>query len=156
MIGLKPDVSDDEIFNLVVSVANNEFTVFDSKAEEDQRLGHLQKSDRTVEQLGWWFKDATVSHKAKPRAMNVQEFLARCQQAGLQWKESGPSYVVSDKNHSIKFSRSTRKFEPPVVREFMAKLGLRDMRVEEFQEGVSAEQQEMHRFRHVLRRLASA
>jgi death on curing protein len=153
---LRPDISDDEIFVMVVDVANNEFTVFDSKAEADELLGHLQRPDSVVEQLGWWFKDGTVPHKAKPRAMSVSEFLERCSQAGLRWKESGPSYVVWDRDHSIKFSQSTKKFEPPVVRQFMAKLGLRDMRVEEFQEGVSGEQQEMYRFRHVLRRLASA
>ena len=63
---LKPDVTDDEIFDMVINIANNAFTVFDSRVEEEKRVGHLQKSDRVVEQLSWWIKEALHRFEYSP------------------------------------------------------------------------------------------
>jgi hypothetical protein len=89
--------------------------------------------------------------------MRVVRFLEKCRQAGVQWKESGEAYVVwNDRGHSVRFSKSTRQLEGPVVREYLNQLGLTDIRVDEFQEGLQPEQVELRRFRAVFRKLAHA
>ena len=102
-----------------------------------------------------WLEQRTVSHKAKSPGMRANDFLVACENAGLSWKESGASYVVSNVLHKIRFSRKTRYLDPPVVRAYLSRLGLRDVLVDEFQRGADPDA-EIQRFRHVLRRLAHA
>lgn len=109
-----------------------------------------------MEQLGRWIKDTTVGHKGKAAGMRTRDFLDKCQEAGLTWKESGPSYVVYDSSHSIRISKSTHELNPSVVRQYITNLGLGGVSVGEFQAGLSHEQVEVRRFRRVLRRLADA
>lgn len=136
-------VSDDEVFDMVLNVARDAFAMNSTP-------------DGVVSEVASWLKDRTVSLRRKPAPMRVEDFLANCRRAGLTWKLSGPSYVVFNKDHnrSIRISRSTGRLDPPVVREYMVKLGLRDVTVAEFQAGLGDEQSEMMRFRQLFRRLA--
>lgn len=144
---LKTDVPDDDIFDMVIAVANNQFPGSDRR----------RPADEVVQAITRWLRDRTVPLESRSRGMRTGEFLNKCEQAGLNWKLSGPSYVVSkDQKHSIRFSRSTRRLDGPVLREYLNQLGLTDVRVEEFQEGLNPEQAELMRFRNVLRRLAHA
>jgi len=143
---LNQGVSDDDIFDMVVGVANDTFPT----------PRHGLDPDGVVQELGWWFKATTTALGGKAASMRTAAFLRACEAAGVTWKESGPSYVIRKGNRSVRISRSTRKMEGPVVREYLNKLRLVDIRVDEFQEGLSPEQAVMRVFRNVLRRLAHA
>jgi death-on-curing family protein len=134
-------VTDDEMFEMVLNVSRGTFV--------DSR-----DPDVIARELAQWLRARTVAVNRKPRAMTINDFLERCSRLGVMSKESGPSYIVYTRDHSIKISRSTKRLDPPVVRQFMNKLGLRDVTVPEFQAGVDEEQAELRRFRGVLRRLA--
>lgn len=136
-------ITDDDLFDMVLNVSRNTFT-------------EKVNADAVVGELASWIKYRTISITRKPWVMGMADSLDSCKRVGLLWKESGPSYVVYDKDHSIRISRSTRRLDPPVVREYMSKLGLRDLTVVEFQLGIDDEQAEVRRFRHVFRRLAHA
>jgi death-on-curing family protein len=134
-------VTDDDLFDMVLNVSRNTFS-------------EHRDADAIASELSAWIKYRTSSLTRKPRVMGIADFLDSCVRLGLLWKESGPSYVVYDRSHSIRVSRSTQRLDPPVVREYMNKLGLRDVTVVEFQLGIDNEQAEITRFRQVFRRLA--
>ncbi len=144
---INSDVTDDEVFDMVVGIANNEFPHGERKLTPDE----------VVHELGRWLRQRTTSLRSAASGMRVGEFLKKCKEAGMQWKESRQSYVIwKDKEHSVRLSKSTGKLEGPVVREYLNQLGLTDVLVDEFQEGLRPEQEELRRFRGVLRRLAHA
>lgn len=144
---INPGVTDDEVFDMVVSVANNSFPA-----------GHTgAASDEVVANLAHWFRERTSGLGVDPPDMRVSDFLQRCSDAGARWKLSGSSYVVMrDRTHALRFSRSTTRLPGAVVREYLNRLGLSDVRVNEFQEGLRTDQAEVRRFRGVMRRLAHA
>ncbi len=142
---IEPTVTDDEVFNMVLGIANNDFP----------RPDHQLTPDEVVLEVGRWLRERTTALKGTAAGMRVSRFLDKCKQAGLHWKESGQAYVVwKDRSHSIRFTKRTKQLEGPVVREYLNQLGLTDVRVDEFQEGLRPEQAEVRRFRAVLRRLA--
>lgn len=141
------EVSDDEVFGMVVGIANNEFP------DSNRR----RSADEVVEELSSWLRERTASLEAKSGGMTTRAFLKKCEEAGLSWKLAGTSYVVwKDQKHSLRFSRSTNRLDGPVVRQYLKELGLTDVRVDEFQEGLNPEAAYVRRFRNVLRRLAHA
>jgi len=140
-------ILDDAVFDMALAISNDEFP-------DDERK---RSADEVVRELSSWLRDRTVPMHKAPGGMKTSEFLRKCKQAGLKSKEAGPSYVVwKDQKHSVRFSRSTKRLDGAVVRQYLSKLGLTDVRVDEFQEGLNPEQAEIMRFRNVLRRLAHA
>lgn len=141
----KPSVTDDEVYDLVLAVATNDFPA----------PKHGLHVDDMIVELGSWVKKRVATTKQKPASMKPAAFLRKCEAAGVKWKESGQAYVIwTDKDHSVRFSRSTKELAGPVVREYLNQLGLTDIQVAEFQVGVSDRQVELLRFRNALRRLA--
>jgi len=143
---LSSGVTDDEIFDLVMGVTKNEFPRPSAKPDPD----------KVVRAVAEWLSRRVTALTAKPAGMHAKDFLTSCERAGVKWKESGASFVVWKGSRSIRFSRKTRKLDGPVVRAYLSRLGLYDVRVDEFQEGLSPEQAVTRAFRNVLRRLAHA
>ncbi len=145
------DVAEDEIFDLVTSVAAGTFP------DNRQDLN----DDDVVSEIAAWFRERTVRRQTVLPVMDTSDFLEKCQLAGGHFRESGPSWIVFGPNgRSIRIGRDTRRLEGNVVRRFASQLGLAGALIgvylEEFQEGVSAEQVLLLQFRNLLKRLANA
>ncbi len=147
------DVTDDELFNFVVAVADNRFPVHDTP----------QNVDGVVEAIREWVDDHVVTRGKAVGEMKTRDFLTCVEAAGGTFREAGKggSWVVSGTNgKSIRISQSTPKLEDRVVRTYLTKLGLSPgqsgVYMDEFRDGVDSEQALIRRFRSVLKRLAHA
>ncbi len=142
------ELSDDEIYNMVLAVAADGFPTQD----------HGMDADGVVREITGWVRQRIQPRQMRPSAMKAQEFLSKCEQAGANTKVSGASYVVSYGARSIRFSRSTKSLDGTVVRQYLKRLRLTEtatgVTVDEFQAGAGEEQDQIHRFISVLRRLA--
>lgn len=142
-------INDDDIYDLAVRVADDRFP------SETGLAG-----DKLVDALAKWLDDKTERLNHNFSAMKVSEFLSKCEAAGCLTKLSkdGTHIVQNTGKGSVNISGSTRKISGNVVRNYLRQLRLTSsssgILQEEFQEGVSGERQEMHRYMAALRRLA--
>jgi death-on-curing family protein len=146
---LNSDVKDDDLFYFVMAVTANEFP----------NIEHGHNVDYVVKEISRWIRRNTVSLKAKPTGMRVNEFIKKCIEAGGHCKNSsGGSYVISNKEKSIRISKSTKKIDGAVVRQYLNALGFSEassgITIEEFQEGADGEREQIYRYMSTLRRLA--
>jgi death-on-curing family protein len=146
---LRDEVSDDELYDMVLSVTTDTFP----------ETGKVYGADQSVENISNWIANRTEKFKSRPPGMKANEFLECCRKAGASVRESkGGSWVVAAGGKSIRFSMSTSSFSGPVVRRYLRKLGLdltgAGLDIEEFLAGASAEREQIRRYMHVLRRLA--
>lgn len=144
-------VSDDDIFDFTLDVTADRFP-----DEETASRG----PDAVVDQIGDWLKGNTerLDHQVGP--MKASEFMNLCIAAGATVKEAsgGKSYNVKSAIGGLTFRKTAKKFDGPVVRLYLKKLGftlsLSGLSAGEFQQGVMAERDEIHRFMAALQRLA--
>jgi death on curing protein len=147
---LKSDVTDDSVYDFVVSVTADTFP----------KENHSLDVDSVVNEIARWLKEQTVSRKTNPAGMKAKDFIAKCVAAGSLCKEApkGGSIVISHQGKSIRISQSTKQLDGPVVREYLNRLGLGEtasgFSMEEFQEGANGEREQIYRFMSALRRLA--
>jgi len=145
---LSRTVTDDELYDMVLAVAKDEFP----------KEFHGLSIDDIVEELAVWLRGRNMARQSRPSTMKSREFLKKCSLAGAKVKESGSSYVVSFKMRSVRFSRSTPALAGNIVRQYLKRLRLTETQtgftVEEFQEGLVSERTEIHRFIAVMRKLA--
>ena len=144
----KPDMTDDGMYQMVTSVAEDAFP----------EPGRKLSADDIVDELSGWIRRHTAKTNSRPQNMRTSDFIEKVQAAGATAKESGGSYVVSASGRSIRFSRSTRELAGNVIRSYLRKLELSEsktaMPFDEFVDGAAPEQEEIRRFRAVLVRLA--
>ena len=146
---LESNVTDDGIYEFVVSVTADNFPTDD----------HGLSVDGVVDEIANWLKQHTISANSRPAGMKTRDFINKCLAAGGHCKNaSGGAYVVSNKNKSIRISKSTKQMDGAVIRQYLSKLGLSGsasgFSIEEFQEGASGEREQIYRFMAALRRLA--
>ncbi len=114
-----------------------------------------------MDDIAEWLAQNSESMRVNLSTMKASEFLDRCKDAGCQVKQSGHGggWVVTNRGKgSIKFSQSSRQFSWNTVRSYLHTLGLSvsssGILGSEFQDGVSDEREEIHRYISALRRLA--
>lgn len=146
----KTEIGDDEIYEFTVAVSSDDFPF----------AGHGLSTDDIVEEMARWIRSKTMGTKHHLGEMDVSDFIARCEQAGGRHKLSGSLHMLTGPAGTVHFNRSTHKLDGPVVRRYLRRIGLTEtsagIELTEIQEGVSAEQEEIRRFRNVLIRLADA
>lgn len=145
---LKPEVSDDELFEFVVAVTADEFPTPQAAVDVDQ----------VVEEISKWIKERTVPLDSNPGGMKTTAFIAKCKQAGVKYKEGkGGTHVLQSGGLGVNISRSTRQLDGAVVRQYLRRLGLSEVEgigIDEFRDGASGEREQIYRFMATLKRLA--
>lgn len=145
---LRPEVTDDELFDFVLSVTADEFPAPESALDVDA----------VVEEISRWIKERTVPIDSKPAGMKTTEFLDRCKQAGVKYKEGkGGTHVLQNGGFGVNISKSTRQLDGAVVRQYLKRLSLNEVAgigIDEFRDGASGEREQIYRFMATLKRLA--
>jgi death-on-curing protein len=141
---LNSEVNDDEVFDIVVGVADGSWP----------RVGVT--ADDTVDALATWLSDHSTTRKAKISAMRSSDFLDKCVQAGCRVSDAGSSWRVQGTSGSVSFSKSTSELTGNVVKAYLRKLGLlrEGVSADAFQDGLGNDVDLLLRFRSVLKRLA--
>jgi prophage maintenance system killer protein len=141
-------VSDDEVYQMTITVANGGFLSVHG------RIG----PDEAVEKIAKWLRDNTVSRKVAPSDMKVSNFIERCEQLGCQIREYAGGHLISYCENSVRIGSDTRQFPGKVARRYLSILGLTyeqtGQTFAEFQNVDDAEREELYRYMTVLRRLA--
>lgn len=145
---LRQDVNDDEIFDFVVAVTADEFP------HATERL----EPDAVVEEIAKWLKERTVAKKGATPGMTTNEFISRCKQAGVKYKQgTGGSHCLLS-GLGVRISKSTKQLDGEVVRGYLKRLKLNETQtgfgIDEFQQGTSVEREQIYRFMAALKRLA--
>ena len=123
------------------------------------KINHGLSTDDIVKEIASWLKKNTTPIASSIQDMKTRQFIDKCVAAGGHCKNaSGGAYVISNKSHSIRISKKTKKIPGPVVREYLKKLALNEtsagISIEEFREGVSDEREQIYRYMAALRQLA--
>jgi death-on-curing family protein len=145
------EVGDDEVFDMVIAVA-------------EHRLGPAERNaDASVAAIRDWIRKHTIRRGTFSSAMRTAEFLERVEAAGGTYREagSGGSWIVQGPDgRSIRISQSTQKLEANIVKNYLTKIGMSQGQTgvyyTEFRDGIHPEQEMIRRFRSVLSRLSHA
>lgn len=152
---LKPSIDDDTVFNFIVSVTADEFPT----------KNHGLPPDEVVKKIAWWIKDNTETVRNNVGSIRVNDFVDRCEHAGMIAKKNNNGIVIMNphaakigKQRSINLSGATRQLNGKTAAAFVRKLGLNaqnsGMDSNEFYDGPGVERKVIHRFIVALRRLA--
>jgi death on curing protein len=146
---LRSTVTDDTVYDLVLTVTANEFP----QAE------HGLSVDQVLQELASWLRAHIVRMDPRLSGMSLKEFVAKCEQAGARSRPvKGGSVSILNGRASIKISKATRRIDGPVVAQYLKKLNLGESTAglvpDEFQSGATVERQQIYRFISALRRLA--
>lgn len=146
---LDRSVSDDDVYNLAMSVTADTFPQQD----------HGLSIDDVVQALASWLRERSVRVNARMSSMSRDEFVTSCEQAGARSRHvKGGAILIQNGQSSIKISRSTPRLDGPAIAKYLTllKLGHAEtgINAQEFQEGISPERQQIYRFIAALRRLA--
>ena len=144
-------ISDDELFDFVISVADGSIKAKTANGSADE----------VVEVIRQWLHEHTSPQADQIRRMKTKEFLEHVRSAGGSYRPAkrGGSWVVrGPAGKSIRISQSTPELDGPVVRTYLQRLGmtlpLLGMGTDEFLDGLSPEQQAIQKFKKVLHQLA--
>ncbi|MFC6282792.1 MULTISPECIES: type II toxin-antitoxin system death-on-curing family toxin [Polaromonas] len=145
---LKQDVNDDEIFDFVVAVTADEFPNATKRLEPDA----------VVEEIAKWLKERTVAKKGTTPGMTTSEFISRCKQAGVKYKQAKGGTHCLLNGMGVRISQSTKQLDGGVVRQYLKRLKLNELQagfgVDEFQQGTSLDREQIYRYMAALKRLA--
>jgi len=148
-IRINYEVTDDQIYDFVVSVTADTFPDPDA----------VNSADRVVDAISDWVRFNSFKVNSAVSGMKVDDFLNKCRMAGAFVRSAkGGSHLISFKGNSIRISQSTRQIDGPVIRTYLRRLGLGEnvsgFDATEFAEGVSRERDQIYRFISALKRLA--
>lgn len=146
------DVTDQELFDFVIKVANNEF-------KNQTKRG---TADEVVNLITCWIQAHCSNVDNEVRSMKTSEFISACEMAGARcvlkngtWKLLGVK-----KQSSLSISNSTKQLGRMAVKRYLQKLGLvtpiSGVFFTEFESGISPQQEMIRKFRNVLDQLAHA
>ena len=140
------DVTDEEVFEMVIGVASDTFPVPNTKADD------------AVVALTAWLAARTTAKRARASTMRTTDFVARCKKVGLPVKKDTAGWKIFGKHGVVKINNNHRDLPGNAVRVNMQTLGISEIDtgigVDEFQEGISGEKDILRRFQSVLKRLA--
>ena len=115
-------------------------------------------ADTVVEEISKWLKERTISVPSSTAGMKTTDFLSRCKQAGVKYKEGkGGTHVLQSGGVGVNISRSTKQLDGAVVRQYLKRLKLNEVAgigMDEFKDGTSGEREQIYRFMATLKRLA--
>jgi death-on-curing family protein len=144
------EVADDELFDMVLSVA-------------EHRVADSPNADESVQAICAWIRDHTTRKSEFASEMRVGDFLSSVYAAGGSYREAGSGgtwLIRGPSGKSVRISKSTPKLDAHVVKRYLTKLGMSPGQTgvyyTEFSEGVDPEQELIRRFRGVLTRLSHA
>jgi death-on-curing family protein len=148
---LDNNISDNDIFDFVVSVTANEFP--------DTAHALNLDADGVILEIAQWIKKNSISKANSSSGMKIQDFIKKCESLGATVKDGkGGNYIISCNGDSIRFSKSTRQIDSIIVKRYLQKLRLSEIdngiSMDEFQKGVSDEKSQIYRFIAALKRLA--
>lgn len=146
---LNSDVTDDDVYDFVVSVTENCFPV----------ENHELDADQIVDEISRWIKNNSSSNNVNVGGMKTADFIERCKQAGVKYKEvKGGAHSLNRNGFGVRIAKSTRQLDGAVVRSYIKKLGLSETNsgvgLDEFVLGVSEEKNQIYRYMTTLKRLA--
>ena len=143
--------SDDELFDFVKAIADK-VAPYDGTADE------------VVGAITNWLRDRVSVGREQASEMGIDDFLENCRRAGAVTRSTSDrrSWLVISANgkRSIRLSKKTPKLSGQVVKRYLTVLEMSEARTgrhfDEFQDGISPDQQVMLKYRNVFRRLAYA
>jgi len=142
------DVSDDELYDMTVNVANGSMT---------GSQGRLT-ADEAVDAISDWLRSKTMSRNVSASTMRTQDFIQRCEDFGCTCRAYKGGTLVSSEIDSIRIGGDTREIDGSIAKIWSRKLGLTIEKTgqtfAEFQADSAAERDEIHRYISALRRLA--
>lgn len=146
----KPETTDESIFQMVVSLARNDFP-----------HGHgLERppADFVVSELHNWIRSNTTQKNIAAPTVPINKFLSMVRDAGGRVKPSRNGHLVFHNEESIRISSTTKRLNGEVVKKYLSKLGLSESRtaimLEERINGLSPERSEIRKYKKVLTMLA--
>jgi|SRR6266566_5082310 len=146
------DVSEDSLFEFVLSVANDEL----------KRKTPNGTADEVVEEITKWIKHNTrlVDYEAKP--MRTRDFIEACSKAGARCTlRDGTWNIIGLRPRSgFSLSNETKQLDKSVIKRYLQRLGIvspiSGVYFDEFEIGLRPEQEMVRRFRNVLNQLSHA
>lgn len=146
---LTNEVTDDHVYDFVVSVT----------ADEYPHKDHNLDTDNVVKEISKWIRDRSITTSVKISNMKPTEFIKNLKSAGVRVKKTGNSYIANNEDRSIRFNASAKSLPGPVIRQFLNELRLNGVNTgvsaEEFQGGALPDERALiYRFMAALQRLA--
>lgn len=145
----KYELTDDEIYEMTVSVASGSFLNINKRLDPDD----------AVRKIALWLRHNTISRNVAPSQMRVNDFLSRCEELGCQFRRNKDGGVhISFEGNSIRIGGDTRQMNGAVAKRYLRMLGLSLEKTgrtfAEFQNVDDAEREHLYKYISVLRRLA--
>lgn len=145
---LGQDVTDDVLYDFAVDVTADEFPT----------KGQKSSPDEAVDAISSWLKEKSIPLVSAPPGMKVSEFISKCKQAGVKYKEvKGGRHCLQNAGGSITFKQSTKRIDGPIVKEYIRRLRLHELEgvgMDEFKDGTIGEREQIYRYMATLKRLA--
>ena len=146
---LNLSVTDDMVYDLVVSVTADTFPQID----------HGLDTDGIVQEIASWLRNHM--HRVDPQrsTMTRTQFVKKCEQAGAHSRPvKGGAVLILNGSASVKISKATRHLDGPAIARYLTILNLSESTAGlthgEFRAGASPERQQIYRYISALRRLA--
>jgi len=141
-------VEDDDIYDFVCSVAQNQMPGSDERLDPDAIVAAIAR----------WLGERVESRAYEAAEMWTKDFVDSCERQGARAKESNGSIVISYGPRSVRISQSTRKLSGPVTRTFLRRLGMNEVNtgvsLHEFSQLEVGERDQIRRYIAALKRLA--
>ncbi|QYF86340.1 type II toxin-antitoxin system death-on-curing family toxin [Brevundimonas sp. PAMC22021] len=143
------NVDDDLLYNFTLDVTADNFP--DSNA---------RNVDQIVIEISQWLSQNTEALDNRFGTTSANDFIKMSELAGARVKKTdgGRSFSINTDVGGVKFSKKTRTFAGPVVRNYLKKLGLTQVKsglsAGEFKQGFMDEREEIYRYMAALQRLA--
>lgn len=145
---LRPEVSDEVLYEFAINVTSDEFPIKGKKTSPDE----------AVDAIAAWLKENSMPIVSTTPGMKVSEFISKCKQAGVKYKEvKGGRHCLQNSGGSVTFKQSTKQIDGPIVKEYIKRLRLHEMEgvgVDEFKDGTTGEREQIYRYMATLKRLA--
>lgn len=142
-------VSDDELYEVTVAVANGSFLDMEGRLEPDA----------VVQEISNWLRSKTVARNLAPSDMRTADFFERCRAIGCSLRDYRGGTLISYGHNSIRIGADTRQLSGKVAKIYLSRLGLTleqtGQTFAEFQNVDDPEERTVtYKFMAALRRLA--
>ena len=152
---LSTTVTDDNVFDFIVSVTADEFP----------SRSHCLDPDEVIKKIAWWIKKNSNNARHRMSSIRISDFINRCESAGAAVKNTNGKLVIQNhkdaargKHRSITLSSSTKQLDGQTAAAYVRKLGLNapnsGIDANEFYDGAKLERDQIRRYIVALRRLA--
>ena len=147
------EATDDELFELVTSIADGHVPGFSSPLS----------SDEFVQQIRTWLNSRIKLSQNRLSSMRTVDFLEKVKTAGGSYREAakGGSWIVfGPGNKNVRINKSTKELDGSAIRKYIKLIELNErisgVSLDEFQSGIQTSTDLIKNLITVLRRLAFA